>query len=73
MKEVVITSIGSKDGEVNTNIWEIKFTVKQNTPIKYELNGVLDWKGDPFISDIQAFLEKLTQEVKTKTKRRRTK
>jgi len=69
MKEVVITSIGSKDGKIEGNIWEVRFTVKQSTPISYELKGALDWEGFPILEDIQNFVDKLTQEVKIKRKR----
>ena len=73
MKEVMITSIGtSKEVSNNlTDIWEVKFKVTQTKPIKYELNGVLEWKGDPIIANIQMFIEKLTDEVKSKKIRRK--
>ena len=73
MKEVVITSIKSIDGieGVLLNSWNITFTVKQQTPIKYEMQGVLEWKGDPILDEIQPFLEKLTDEVKIKRIRTR--
>ena len=68
MKEIVITSIRSAD-EVNgvtPDLWEVKFLVKQKTPIKYSLQGTVEWKGAPIINDIQVFIERLTEEVKTK-------
>ena len=74
MKEVVITSIRSADevDSISTNLWEIKFTVSQKTPINYLLEGHLEWKGDPIISEIQELIEKLTQDVKMR-KIKRTK